>query len=32
MSLNENRDKRVAGIRITQEMANKNYNDWKKRK
>ena len=29
---NENRDKRVAGIRKTQEMANRNYEEWKKKK
>ena len=29
---NDNRDKRVAGIRKTQELANKNYEEWKKKK
>ena len=29
---NANRDKRVAGIRKTQEMANRNYEEWKKEK
>lgn len=28
---NDNRNKRVAGIRKTQDLANKNYEEWKKK-
>ena len=29
---NDNRNKRVAGIRKTQDLVNKNYEEWKKKK
>ena len=31
-AFNDNYEKRISGIRKTQEMANKNYKEWKKKK